>query len=157
MSCGVGQRCGLDPALLWLWCRPVAVAPIWPLTWELPCAVGMALKQPKKKKKNLWHLRFPICLESFQDILILLCYPSPLGMMVHQHVLDLYFGMLLWSMYYETKCNEETSSIKCMRLMNIGLLTDCGYKLPQSIDEWDSWNGSAAERRKFISLLLSYG
>ena len=21
VSCGVGQGCGLDPALLWLWCR----------------------------------------------------------------------------------------------------------------------------------------
>ena len=28
MSCGVGSRCGLDPELLWLWCRPAAVAPI---------------------------------------------------------------------------------------------------------------------------------
>ena len=23
-SCGVGHRCGLDPALLWLWCRLAA-------------------------------------------------------------------------------------------------------------------------------------
>ena len=28
MSCGVGQRCGLDPMLLWPWCRPAATAPI---------------------------------------------------------------------------------------------------------------------------------
>ena len=28
MSCGVSHRCGLDPALLWLWCRSAAVAPI---------------------------------------------------------------------------------------------------------------------------------
>ena len=28
MSCGVGHRRGLDPALLWLWRRPAAVAPI---------------------------------------------------------------------------------------------------------------------------------
>ena len=26
MSCGVGHRRGSDPALLWLWCRPVATA-----------------------------------------------------------------------------------------------------------------------------------
>ena len=26
MSCGVGHRCGSDPALLWLWCRPAATA-----------------------------------------------------------------------------------------------------------------------------------
>ena len=33
-----------DLVLLWLWCRPAAVAPIRPLVWELPCAVGAALK-----------------------------------------------------------------------------------------------------------------
>ena len=38
-----------DPALLWLWCRPAAVAPIQPLAWEPPCAVGAA---PKRQKKN---------------------------------------------------------------------------------------------------------
>ena len=40
-----------DPALLWLWCRLAAVALIGPLAWELPYAMGAALKKPKKKKK----------------------------------------------------------------------------------------------------------
>ena len=31
VSCGVGHRNGSDPELLWLWCRPTAVAPIRPL------------------------------------------------------------------------------------------------------------------------------
>ena len=35
MSCGVGQRCGSDPALLWLWCSLAAIAPIQLLHWEL--------------------------------------------------------------------------------------------------------------------------
>ena len=26
VSCAIGGRCGLDPTLLWLWCRPVAMA-----------------------------------------------------------------------------------------------------------------------------------
>ena len=30
MNCGVGYRCGLGPALLWLWHRPTAVALIQP-------------------------------------------------------------------------------------------------------------------------------
>ena len=47
MSHGVGQRCGLDPAWLWLW--PAAVAPIQPLAWELPYVIGAALKKEKKK------------------------------------------------------------------------------------------------------------
>ena len=56
MSCGVGHRCGLDPALLWLWYRPAATAPIQPLAWEPPYASGaaqeMAERQKKKKKKK---------------------------------------------------------------------------------------------------------
>ena len=52
MSCGVGHRQSLDPALLWLWHRPAAAAPIGPLAWESPYAVGVALKSKKKKKKQ---------------------------------------------------------------------------------------------------------
>ena len=42
MSCGVGCRRCSDPALLWLWPRPVATAPIRPLAWEPPYAAGAA-------------------------------------------------------------------------------------------------------------------
>ena len=56
MSCGVGRRCSWDPALLWLWCRPEATAPIGPLAWEPPYAAGaaqeIAKKKTKKKKKK---------------------------------------------------------------------------------------------------------
>jgi len=31
-----------DLALLWLWCRLAAAAPMLPLAWELPYAVGAA-------------------------------------------------------------------------------------------------------------------
>ena len=55
MSCGGGRRCGSDPVLLWLWRRLAATAPIGPLAWEPPYAVGaaqeMAKRQKKKKKK----------------------------------------------------------------------------------------------------------
>ena len=34
-----------DPALLWLWCRPAAAALIQPLAWELPYAIGAAVKR----------------------------------------------------------------------------------------------------------------
>ena len=42
VSCGVGHRCGLGPALLWLWlwCRLAAAALIPPLAY----AMGVALK-----------------------------------------------------------------------------------------------------------------
>ena len=54
----------MDPKLLWLWCRPVATAPIQPLAWEPPYAAGAAqeiattttttttTKRQKKKKEN---------------------------------------------------------------------------------------------------------
>ena len=59
VSCGVGCRRGSDPALLWLWRRPVATALIRPLAWEPPCAAGGAqeiattttTKDKKTKKK----------------------------------------------------------------------------------------------------------
>ena len=36
--------------LLWLWCRPAAIAQIGPVAWELPYAVGAALKVQKKER-----------------------------------------------------------------------------------------------------------
>ena len=42
----------LDLELLWLWCRPAAVAPIRPLACEAPYATGVALQSKKKKKKK---------------------------------------------------------------------------------------------------------
>ena len=41
-----------DPALPWLWCRPVATAPIQPLSWELPYAAGVAIKRKNSQKTN---------------------------------------------------------------------------------------------------------
>jgi len=52
VSYGAGHRCSSDLALLWLWCRPVATAPIGPLAWEPPYAVGAALKSKIKKYIN---------------------------------------------------------------------------------------------------------
>ena len=58
MSCGVGRRHSSDLALLWLQCRLAALGPIGPLAWELPYAMGVALKSVKKKKKKEW-MNFP--------------------------------------------------------------------------------------------------
>ena len=43
VSWGTGRRHGLDPALLWLWHRPVVTTPVQPLAWELPYAADVAL------------------------------------------------------------------------------------------------------------------
>ena len=78
MSCGVGRRCGSDLVLLWLWCRPAAVAPIRPLAWEPSCAAGSALKR-RKKKKNQTELRDQIirCLWNEEKLSLLAKNVSP--------------------------------------------------------------------------------
>ena len=56
MSCAVGHRHSLDPALLWLWRRPAAVAPIGPLAWGLPQASSAAALKSQKKKKSVQEI-----------------------------------------------------------------------------------------------------
>ena len=58
MSCGVGCRRGSDPALLWLWRRLAATAPIRPLAWEPPYAAGAAqeIAKRQKKKEKKFHI-----------------------------------------------------------------------------------------------------
>ena len=52
MSCSVVGRCGSDPALPWLWCRPAAIAPIRPLAWEPPYGTWAGLKKQTNKQKG---------------------------------------------------------------------------------------------------------
>jgi len=49
-SCSIVRRQDSDLALLWLWCRLAAEAPIQPLAWERPYAAGTALKRTTAKK-----------------------------------------------------------------------------------------------------------
>ena len=63
MSCGVGLRCGLDPALLWLWCRPLA--------WEPPYAAGAALEETKKKKASQQKTNARVDVEKRESFFIL--------------------------------------------------------------------------------------
>ena len=51
MNYGVGGRRGSDPELLWLWHR-LAAAPIGPLAWEPPHAIGAALEKDKTKQQQ---------------------------------------------------------------------------------------------------------
>ena len=61
------HTCGLDLALLWLWCRLAVVALIRPLAWKLPYATGMVLKRQKKSKQasKLHGLLGPIYITIF--------------------------------------------------------------------------------------------
>ena len=66
MSYGVDCRQGLDPALLWLWCRPAATALIQPLGWEPPYAAGATLEKAKRH-----HPRPPVsCPKSKNELLM---------------------------------------------------------------------------------------
>ena len=56
----MSRRCSLDHALLWLWYRPAAIAPIRPLAWDTPYAAGVALEKAKKKKKSWVRLVFSV-------------------------------------------------------------------------------------------------
>ena len=61
-----------DLVLVWLWCRPAAATPVGLLVWELPYALGMAKKCPKRKKKPidlLGHKGFQCEILSFIDML----------------------------------------------------------------------------------------
>ena len=49
VSSGVGHRCFSDLALLWLGCRPAAIALLKSLAWDPTCAVGV---DPKIQKKG---------------------------------------------------------------------------------------------------------
>ena len=71
MSCGVGCRRGSDPALLWLWCRPVATAQIRTLAWEPPYAAGAAQEKAKTQKKQKTKY-----IASFVFYLFSLAFPS---------------------------------------------------------------------------------
>ena len=52
MSYSVGRRRSLDLVFLWLWSRQAATAPIHPLAWEPPRAMGVALKRQKENKNK---------------------------------------------------------------------------------------------------------
>ena len=52
VNCNVVCRCGSPLALLWLWCRLAATAPIQCLAWKLPYAAGVALKSKKQTNKQ---------------------------------------------------------------------------------------------------------
>ena len=90
MSCGVGHSRSLDPALLWLWHRPAATAPIRPLAWELPCAAGAAQEMAKRQiKKNLFFKKLVHDQRRTMRVLslppLLLPLPSPASSLILFH------------------------------------------------------------------------
>ena len=70
MSYRVGRRCGSELALLWLWCRLAATAPMGPLPWEPPYAMGAALERQKKEKKKETYFSQFLRLEALDKVII---------------------------------------------------------------------------------------
>ena len=61
VSCGVVCRRSLDLALMWLWRRPAAIAPIQPLAWEPPYAANATLKrQTDRQKESKYYVLFDL-------------------------------------------------------------------------------------------------
>ena len=65
MTCGVGRKSDSDLVVLWLWCRPAAVAPIRPLAWEPPHAVGATPKGKNKQTKKKGKTRLKSQCETY--------------------------------------------------------------------------------------------
>ena len=85
MSCGVGRRRGSD--LVWLWHRPAATAPIRPLAWEPPYAVGVAQEKAKRQKKIIiiWQFltKLNILFTHNPEIMFPGIYPKDFNIYVH--------------------------------------------------------------------------
>ena len=68
MSCGVSCRCSLDPALLWLCCRPAAVPLTQLLAWEPPYTADVVLKSKKKKKKKANYIVYIVSFVAIKSV-----------------------------------------------------------------------------------------
>ena len=51
-SYGIGHRCGSDPVLPRLWCRPAAVALIQPLLQKLPNTIDAVVKAKQRREEK---------------------------------------------------------------------------------------------------------
>ena len=113
MSCGVGHRCGLDPVLLWPWCRLAAVALILPIAWKIPNATGLVQKEGKeegkqasKQKKNY-----------FCSILLVISdSEGQLSFKVREICLSLLMRGMEWSIC-QTPCGMGDTAVAILRNM----------------------------------------
>ena len=63
-----------------VWCRPAAAAPIQPLAWELPYAMGVAIKRRRRRKKSQAEPDRQTCIQIPDPLSIKLC---PLNKLLH--------------------------------------------------------------------------
>ena len=89
MSCGVGCRLGSEPSLLWLWCRRAAVAPILPLAWEPPYALGAALKGQKEIIIITYHIQLTLEQHGFES-----------GFLSNKYMTHTWLNARMWNLRY---------------------------------------------------------
>ena len=94
----------LRSALLWLWLWLAAVAPIGPLIWELPYAIGVALKSKKRKKKKKKEKKKSICemsIQFFSFLFLRPLYSFAFFFFFFLHILQIYFVYSLnWVLFH---------------------------------------------------------
>ena len=104
MSHDVGRSRGSDLALLWLWCRAAATAPIRPLVWDSICPKcgPKKTKRQKKKKKNVLNESIEIILLHLNpwvqtSLFNILCYKMErMHKALLLHSKGLWILMILW-------------------------------------------------------------
>ena len=106
MSCGVDRRHSSDSVLLWLWCRPAAIAPIQSLAWEPPYAEGMAPKKTKNKQKKT-HQKTVLLSEWQCFYQRLIWFKDKMTVSVHQGI------KVLWFREGKTSMSANQSGNKC--------------------------------------------
>ena len=75
MSCGIGHKHGLDPVLLWLWCRLAAL--IQTLAWGTSIYLRVWPKKSKKEKKLDQYKNFELlCFIPETNAVLIINYTS---------------------------------------------------------------------------------
>ena len=80
--------------MLWLWHRLGAIAPIGPLVWEPPYAMGVAIKETKRPQKR------EIILYQFPFIYFLISSTNMIKDVTKRELLYIFVGNVKYCSYY---------------------------------------------------------
>ena len=133
MSYGVVCRCSLDPTLLWLWCRPSAIAPIGLQAWEPPYAGGVALKDTHTHTKSVEYLK------KQKPIIAIYSTKSYVNASPQKYLIVLYSSFFLWWWKIKKKnLHDETKWGKWHRPCDIAL--GCCWPSNEVSLTWTEWH-----------------
>ena len=139
MSCGVGRRCSSDPALLRLWHRPAATAPITPLAWEPPHAEVAALEKTKRPNKTKQTRTLTDTAKVHSKVAVSVCTPDLTAWeLAFLHILDpgsvFIFGNsvgIKWCITLIVMCSPlSINKVKHPFLCSLFVLVSCSVSCP---------------------------